>query len=157
MKPEASSEATVRLDQWLHATRFFKTRALAAKAVKGHKVLWQTQRVKPSRGIKVGDQLTITRGEETFAIEVLELLTRRVSASLAAMAYLESEQSRAKREAEAAQRRISYRTAPRPEGRPSKRDRRRLIRFVRQQDVPPTPTRHGGEKDSEHSDDENDA
>jgi ribosome-associated heat shock protein Hsp15 len=148
MKSEAPPEATVRLDQWLHATRFFKTRALAARAVKGHKVLWQTQRVKPSRAIKVGDQLKVTRGDETFEIEVLELLSRRVSASLAVKAYLESEESRERREAEAAQRRISYRTAPRPEGRPSKRDRRRLIRFVRKQNVPPNTPDHGDDEEN---------
>ncbi|MFK7886159.1 MAG: RNA-binding S4 domain-containing protein [Gammaproteobacteria bacterium] len=137
MKLDAPPEPTVRLDQWLHATRFFKTRALAAKAVKGHKVLWNTQRVKPSRAIKLGDHLTVTRGEETFDIQVLELLTKRVSAPLAAKAYLESDESRARREAAAEDRRVSYRTAPRPEGRPNKRDRRRLIRFVRKQSVPP--------------------
>lgn len=131
MSKTQAPEATVRLDQWLHATRFFKTRALAARAIKGHKVLWDGQRVKPSRGIRVGDTLRVTRGEETFEIEVRELLVRRVSAALAAQAYAESEQSRARREEEAERRRVSYRTAPRPPGRPSKRDRRHLIRFVR--------------------------
>lgn len=137
MNSDTATEPSVRLDQWLHATRFFKTRALAAKAVKGHKVLWNAQRVKPSRGIRVGDQLSVTRGEETFEIQVLALLSKRVSAPLAAEAYLESEESRARREAEAETRRASYRSAPRPEGRPNKRDRRRLIRFVRKQSVPP--------------------
>ena len=125
-------EKTVRLDQWLHATRFFKTRALAASAIKGHKVLWGGQRVKPSRAIKIGDTLSVTRGEERFEIEVCQLLVRRVAAPLAAAAYVESEDSRARREEEAAKRRFAYRSAPRPPGRPSKRDRRHLIRFVRE-------------------------
>ncbi|MFK8018030.1 MAG: RNA-binding S4 domain-containing protein [Gammaproteobacteria bacterium] len=133
MSKSTDIEPTARLDQWLHATRFFKTRALAAKAVKGHKVLWNAQRVKPSRGIKIGDALSVTRGEERFDITVTQLIVRRVSATLAADAYLESEESRARRFEESEQRRLSYRTAPRPVGRPSKRDRRKLIRFVREQ------------------------
>ena len=130
-----ASAQTVRLDQWLHAVRFFKTRALAARAVKGHKVLWNGQRAKASRGIKVGDRLNVTRGEETFDIEVKALLSKRVSAKLAQEAYHESEESRARREADAATRRMAYRTAPRPPTRPGKRDRRRLIRFVRETGV----------------------
>ncbi len=128
---DSADDNTVRLDLWLHATRFFKTRALAARAVKGNKVLWNGQRAKAARGIRVGDQLKVTRGEETFEVEVRALLTRRVSASLAAEAYAESEESRARREAESATRRMAYRSAPRPPSRPGKRDRRRLIRFVR--------------------------
>ena len=131
MSKQPDAEPTVRLDQWLHATRFFKTRALAAKAIKGHKVLWNEQRVKPSRAVRVGDKLRVTRVEERFDIEVDQLIQRRVSATLAAGTYTESQESIDRRFEEAEQRRLSYRTAPRPEGRPNKRDRRRLIQFVR--------------------------
>ncbi len=136
MSKQPEVEPSVRLDQWLHATRFFKTRALAAKAVKGHKVLWNEQRVKPSRGVRVGDKLSVTRGEERFEIAVDQLIQRRVSATLAAQTYTESQASIERRFDESEQRRLSYRTAPRPEGRPNKRDRRRLIQFVRDNSQP---------------------
>ncbi|MEM6639986.1 MAG: S4 domain-containing protein [Pseudomonadota bacterium] len=131
----SEGDDSVRLDVWLHATRFFKTRAVAAKAIKGGKVLWHGQRAKASRGIRVGDRLEVTRGDETFDLEVRVLLAKRVSASLAADAFEETAESRERREDQAARRKMAFHSAPRPQSRPGKRDRRRLIRFVREQPI----------------------
>ena len=74
---------SVRVDKWLWAARFFKTRALAREAVKGGKVQLDGHRVKPGRTLKSGDCLTIRRGEDDFLITVMDLGDRRVSATLA--------------------------------------------------------------------------
>ena len=98
----------VRIDKWLWAARFFKTRALAREAVKGGKVQLDGNRVKPGRTLKSGDCLTIRRGEDDFLITVMDLGDRRVSATLAQEKYQEDPDNKARREAAAEQRKADY-------------------------------------------------
>jgi ribosome-associated heat shock protein Hsp15 len=125
----AASPASVRLDLWLWAARFFKTRSLAKHAIETGKIEVDGQRAKPARGVHVGDAMKIARGEEVFEIEVLALSDTRGSAATAQMLYSESEASRLSREAGRASRtaaRAGYRA---PETKPDKRARR-LIRAL---------------------------
>lgn len=120
---------TVRLDLWLWAARFYKTRALAKLAIETGKVEVGGQRAKPSRTLRVGDALRIDRGEETFEVTVLALADKRGPATVARTLYDESEASRTERErirALRAAERAGYRP---PETKPDKRARR-LIRAL---------------------------
>jgi len=124
-----SSAPTVRLDLWLWAARFFKTRSLAKHAIETGKIEIGGQRAKPSRAVRVGDALHIVRGEETFEVEVRALGDTRGPASVAQGLYLESDASRQARDAARALR-IAERTGYRaPETKPDKRARR-LIRAL---------------------------
>jgi ribosome-associated heat shock protein Hsp15 len=116
----------VRIDKWLWAARFFKTRSLATEAVAGGRVHMDGQRVKPAKEVRVGDRLEITVGEAVFAVEVLGLADKRGPASQAQGLYLESEESRARRERQRDLRRMAPPPGHDLQGRPSKRDRRRL-------------------------------
>lgn len=114
----------VRLDIWLWAARFFKTRGLAKAAIETGKVDVGGQRAKPSRLVKVGDCLQIVRGEETFTVTVAALASQRGSASVAVTLYEEDEASRASRQHQRVLRaaeRSGYRA---PEHKPDKRARR---------------------------------
>lgn len=121
----------VRLDKWLWAARFFKTRPLATEAVSGGKVTVNGARAKPGRAVSVGDALTIRRGPFVFDIIVRGVAGRRGPADLAARLYEETEESREKRSRLAAQ--LQQQRALRTEqrGRPDKKERRALIRFLR--------------------------
>jgi len=126
---ETGSGSSVRLDQWLWAARFFRTRGLARQAVESGKVDAAGQRAKPARPVRVGDTLRITRGEETFEILVSQVSAARGPASVAQTLYVEDDASRSRREAARAARaaeRAGYRA---PEGKPDKRARR-LIRAL---------------------------
>ena len=125
----ASSTSGVRLDVWLWAARFFKTRALAKQAIAGGKIKVGDAAGKPSRVVRVGEQLKIARGEEHFEIEVVALCERRGSASVALTHYRETEASRLARERAAEQRRLSAAGYTRPATKPDKRARR-LIRAL---------------------------
>ena len=116
----------VRIDKWLWAARFFKTRSLATEAVAGGKVHLDDQRVKPARDVHVGDRLQITVGESTVIVVVRALADRRGSATVAATLYDETAESREKREREREQRRLAPAPGADMHGRPSGRDRRRL-------------------------------
>jgi len=123
------SAPTVRLDLWLWAARFFKTRSLAKHAIDTGKIEVGGQRAKPSRAVRVNDALRIVRGEEAFEVQVVGLSDTRGPASVAQGLYLESEASRQQREAARALRaaeRTGYRA---PETKPDKRARR-LIRAL---------------------------
>lgn len=132
---EDSGTSRVRIDKWLWAARFFKTRALASEAVNGGLVHLNGARVKPARGIGVGDRLEITRGEERFAVEVLALAERRGPVSVARELYRESAESLQARESQREARRLR---AEAPglllDRRPNKRDRRLIKRFIRGED-----------------------
>ena len=129
---EPGSDNSVRLDKWLWAARFFKTRALAKEAIGGGKVELNGKRAKPSREVRLGDRLVITRGKERFEITVAGLSARRGPAAVAATLYEESESSIERRRAETEQRALERRAAPTaPERRPDKRSRRRIIHFTR--------------------------
>jgi ribosome-associated heat shock protein Hsp15 len=122
---------SVRLDKWLWAARFFKTRSMAREAVSGGKIHLNGNRAKPSKPLNPGDELRIQRGEEEFIIQVAELSDRRGPATVAQSLYEESEENRKKRESLAEERRLQYqqRVGQGRERRPDKRQRRRLIRF----------------------------
>ncbi len=117
-----------RIDKWLCAARFFKTRSLAADAVECGKVHVNEARVKPAKAVAVGDVLTINIGQKQYVVEVLALSSRRGPASEAQKLYSETDASRQRREAIAAQ----LKSQPQPfffKGRPTKRDRREIERF----------------------------
>lgn len=115
-----------RIDRWLWAARFFKTRGLAAEAVKGGRVHVDGQTVKPSKEVAVGDRLEVTIGQTRRHVVVLGTAARRGPASEAARLYEESAESIAERERQAAERRVSAPPVFDRGGRPTKRDRRRL-------------------------------
>ncbi|MDY6943246.1 MAG: S4 domain-containing protein [Pseudomonadota bacterium] len=120
----------IRLDKWLWAARFFKTRAVATDAVKGGKVHVNDQRVKPSHPIKVDDRLVITKGALIFEVCVRGLTDRRGPAKQAALLYEETPMSIRRREEAAAVSRAERVSRPLPpNGRPDKRARRHLIRL----------------------------
>src|SRR5215472_3092486 len=120
---------TVRLDKWLWAARFFKTRSLAAKACELGRVESNQQPVKPARNIHVGERLQIRTEGGEFEVEVLLLSEIRGPASIAQTLYRETESSRQKRLALAQERRAGMFFSPAPENRPSKRDRRKIRAF----------------------------
>jgi ribosome-associated heat shock protein Hsp15 len=120
----------VRLDRWLWAARFFKTRSLAQQAIAGGHVHLNGQRVKAARAVRPGDRLEITRGEERFEIHVLALAARRGPATVARSLYEETDASAAARAAAQQLRRDLAGSRP-PASRPDKRDRRRLISFTK--------------------------
>lgn len=125
----------VRIDRWLWAARFFKTRALAQAAIRGGHVHLNGVRVKPSRELKIGDSLSIARGVERFDIEVLGLSEKRGPAKVAAELYEEDPASIARREAEREERRLQRQLVTGPERRPDKRARRKIIRFTRKREA----------------------
>jgi ribosome-associated heat shock protein Hsp15 len=128
MSPEADR---VRIDKWLWAARFFKTRALASEAVDGGKVHVNGDRVKSARALKPGDRLEIRRGQEELEVVVRSLSEQRGPAAAAQALYEETEASVAKRRALAEQHRALAAAMPRFEGRPDKRSRRALAKFTR--------------------------
>jgi len=118
-----------RLDKWLWAARFFKTRSLAMEAVAGGKVHLNGARAKPAREIHIGDRLTIRRGPYEWTVVVRGLSLRRRPASEAVQLYEETEESERSRQAVAAEIRARDAGLPSPRSRPSKKDRRDLSRF----------------------------
>lgn len=124
------SENRIRLDKWLWAARFFKTRSLAVAAVVGGKVHAGGQRVKPAHAVRMGEVLSIQRGPDQYIVTVKALSDRRGPAKEAVLLYEESSESRERREALGEQRRLSQFGSPLPTGRPTKQDRRRIVRFT---------------------------
>jgi len=120
---------SVRIDKWLWAARFFKTRSLATRACELGRVLSNGQPAKPAREVKIGDMLRITNDGGDFQVEVLELSEVRGPAAVAQTLYRETEASREARLKAAAERKAAMQFEPMPTGRPSKRDRRRIIQF----------------------------
>ena len=126
----AVNETKVRLDKWLWAARFFKTRAIASEAVTGGRVHLAGQRVKPSRPVKVDDCFEISRGQDRLEIIVLKLSERRGSATIAQTLYQESGTSIQRREHEVEQRKLAAMQRPLSERRPNKQERRRIRQFI---------------------------
>lgn len=116
----------VRIDKWLWAARFFKTRALATEAVNGGKVHLNGHRIKASRDVKVNDVYDIQRGFERYQIVVQELSDRRGPASIAQKLYHETESSIQKRNNEAEQRKLAHMQRPVFDHRPNKKERRKI-------------------------------
>jgi len=119
----------VRMDAWLWAARFFKTRTLAKKACDLGRILSNGQAAKAAREVRVGDMLRVTNDGGDFEMEVLGLSEIRGPASEAQKLYRETEQSKEMRLRVAAERRAARQWEVLPGGRPSKRDRRRIIQF----------------------------
>ncbi len=124
-------EEKIRIDKWLWAARFFKTRGLASKAVSGGHVHLNGGRIKPSRPLQPGDTLRIKRGQEEFVVDVLALSSRRGPAKIARTLYEETPESLTLREEAREQRRLIRAPASKPERRPDKRDRRKIRKFLR--------------------------
>ena len=122
--------AGVRLDKWLWAARFFKTRSLATEAVDAGRVRFQGDRPKPSKPVRIGDALEVRSEGGIFQIVVIGLADRRGPATLAQALYREDPDSRKVREELAARRREEAFIRP-WKGRPTKRERRALVRFTR--------------------------
>jgi ribosome-associated heat shock protein Hsp15 len=120
----------LRIDKWLWAARFFKTRSLAAQAVAGGRVQVNGERVKPARELRPGDEVVVHIGGLEWIVEVRELAARRGPAAEARRLYAEREESRARREAILDVRRHAPEPSLGLRGRPTKRDRRRLRRFT---------------------------
>jgi|SRR5450631_239696 ribosome-associated heat shock protein Hsp15 len=121
--------ADVRIDKWLWAARFFKTRALASKACDLGRIQANGLKAKPARTIHAGDMVQVENEGGVFQIEVLKLSEIRGPAAVAQTLFRETESSREARLKLAEERKAMQQYAPLPEGRPSKRDRRRIIQF----------------------------
>ncbi|GAA0720289.1 RNA-binding S4 domain-containing protein [Dokdonella soli] len=126
---DTGGHAGVRLDIWLWAARFFKTRALAKQAIEGGKVELAAGAAKPARPVHVGDRVKVARGEDRFEIDVVALSETRGPASVAQRLYRETEAGRTTREAAAEQRRLTGAGYAKPSTKPDKRARR-LIRAL---------------------------
>jgi ribosome-associated heat shock protein Hsp15 len=120
---------SVRIDKWLWAARFFKSRALAARACDLGRIESNHQPAKPAREIKAGDRLRIRTEGGDFEVEVLKLSEVRGPATVAQTLYQETEASRVLRQKVKEERKAMMSYSPAPAGRPSKRDRRRIIQF----------------------------
>jgi ribosome-associated heat shock protein Hsp15 len=132
VRPAASDPAAparVRLDKWLWAARFYRTRSLAALAITAGHVRVDDQRIKPSRLAAAGERIVLRRDGLVWDIVVLALSDRRGDAAAAAQLYRESPQSIATRTEEIARRKAAAATAPTSPGRPTKRERRKLRAF----------------------------
>ncbi len=119
----------VRMDKWLWAARFFKTRALASKACDLGRIHHNDREAKPAREVRVGDMLRVKNEGGEFQVEVLLLSEMRGPAAVAQTLYRETEASKEARLKAAEERKAMQQYAPLPEHRPSKRDRRRIIQF----------------------------
>lgn len=119
----------VRIDKWLWAARFFKTRSLAKQAIEGGKVHCDGQKVKPSKDIGVGQTLTLRQGWDEKTIDVLALSEQRRGAPEAQLLYAETQESITRREAEAEQRRILRGPSVHSDHKPNKKERRQIHRF----------------------------
>jgi ribosome-associated heat shock protein Hsp15 len=128
--PDSAEAVKVRIDKWLWAARFFKTRALAIEAIKGGKVSHGGARVKPSKEVQVGDELVIRQGFAAKTVIVTALSDKRGPATQAALLYRETEESICKREQLKAQFRAQPGFRDHGQGRPTKRERRKIVAFT---------------------------
>jgi ribosome-associated heat shock protein Hsp15 len=124
----------LRLDKWLWVARFYKTRSLATEAIKGGKVDVNGNKAKPSRAVQIGDELRVRKPPFEHTVIVQGTARFRGPAEVAATLYRETPESIAKRAALAANLKAAAASQPTLRGRPSKRDRRQIVRFTRRQD-----------------------
>jgi len=122
-------EPRIRLDKWLYAARFYKTRTIAAQAIESGRARVDDQRVKPSYAVKAGTRINLSKDSLVWKVEVAAVSDKRGPASEAARLYREFPDSAAVREEEIAKRKAAAASAPRTSGRPTKRDRRKLHSF----------------------------
>jgi ribosome-associated heat shock protein Hsp15 len=114
----------VRIDKWLWAARFFKTRSLAKKQVEQGKIKVAEQKCKPSRNVQIGDMITIKKSDSVWQVEVTGLAEKRGSATIAQTLYQETEQSIKNRESQTILKKAEYHSTPKPDKRPTKKQRR---------------------------------
>jgi len=127
----SEQDEPIRIDKWLWAARFYKTRSLAAEAVNGGKVEINDGRAKPSRAVRVGDKLCIHRGPYEWIVIVKNISRLRGPAPQAQSLYIETEESTQQRQAIAAQLQLQRPAEFSTPGRPTKRDRRAISRFTK--------------------------
>ncbi|QKJ85297.1 ribosome-associated heat shock protein Hsp15 [Paramixta manurensis] len=120
---------TVRLDKWLWAARFYKTRAIAREMIEGGKVHYNGQRSKPSKTVELNAELTLRQGNDERTVIILAISERRGPATEAQQLYRETEQSVEKREKVALARKMNALSMPHPDRRPDKKERRDLMKF----------------------------
>ena len=125
----ATELISVRLDKWLWASRFFKTRKDAVDAISGGKVHLNGARVKPSRNVQINDTLEITRNNERYQITVVGLNDKRRPAKEAQLLYEEGEESIKARESEREIRRLNNASVTRPDKKPNKKERRQMDKW----------------------------
>lgn len=130
-KPQETGKEAMRLDKWLWAARFFKTRALATEAINGGKIHLNGQRAKPGKEVVVGVRLEISKDQYLWDIKVIALNNQRRPAGEAALLYEETAESHANRQAELERKRLERELGGQPEQRPDKKDRRMIHRFKR--------------------------
>ncbi|OBW92793.1 ribosome-associated heat shock protein Hsp15 [Gallibacterium genomosp. 3] len=130
---QQEEQESYRLDKWLWAARFYKTRTLAREMVDGGKVHYNGQRTKPSKEVEVGAMIKLRQGNDEKEVEVLALSNQRRAAPLAQQLYQETEESIKKREQIAWARKANALSMPNPERRPNKKERRDLLKFKYQQ------------------------
>lgn len=128
MKKEKSSEE-VRLDKWLWAARFYKTRAIAREMIEGGKVHYNGQRSKPGKVVELNAELTLRQGNDERTVIVADISAQRRPASEAQQLYRETDASIEKREKMAQARKMNALTMPHPDRRPDKKERRDLMKF----------------------------
>lgn len=128
MKKEKSSEE-VRLDKWLWAARFYKTRAIAREMIEGGKVHYNGQRSKPGKVVELNAELTLRQGNDERTVVVADISAQRRPASEAQQLYRETDASIEKREKMVQARKMNALTMPHPDRRPDKKERRDLMKF----------------------------
>lgn len=130
MPAERTPPEKMRLDKWLWAARFFKTRSLASQAIEHGRVKLNGERVKPAREVRPADRLELRIGEVDWSVTVRALSMQRGPAPVAQALYAEDPDSLARRQAQAAERKLAASPAATLKGRPTKRDRRQIHRFT---------------------------
>lgn len=121
------TDLTVRLDKWLWAARFYKTRSIARDMIQGGKVHYNGQRCKPSKTVEVGAVISLRQGDLQKEITINEISEQRRGAPIAQTLYQETEKSISKREEYQMLRKLSLQNAPHPDRKPNKKERRELI------------------------------
>lgn len=130
MPTEKTPPDRMRLDKWLWAARFFKTRSLATQAIDHGRVKLNGERVKPARDVRPGDRLELRLGEVEWTLTVQALAMQRGPAPVAQALYVEDPASHARRQQQASDRKLAASPAATLKGRPTKRDRRQIHRFT---------------------------
>jgi ribosome-associated heat shock protein Hsp15 len=130
-----NAKEDIRLDKWLFAARLYKTRSLATVAINGGRVHVNGLRVKPSRDARLGDLISLTRGDDPMELTIRALSDKRGKAAEAQALYEETEGSATARATRAVLRKERALRNPAPEKRPDKRARRRIVRFTRKGDI----------------------
>lgn len=129
MQDSNENQSPVRLDKWLWAARFYKTRAIAKEMINGGKVHYNGQRTKSSKNVEIGANIKLRQGFDDKEVIVVKLSEQRQKAVIAQTLYEETPQSIAKRQAYAEARRLNIANNPAPDSKPDKKQRRQLIRI----------------------------